>query len=123
MKTKYYVIPYDLLDIVEIKIENDLVKLSMYCEIGGSKINPDTPPIFYFNIRILSGLHTFTIDNGDLTPLEVDKYNECISVFLQKMSDNIKTGRIPIPSVKQLIGMEQYDITQHNDWKGWDNLL
>ena len=101
----HYVIPFDLLDINKLNLDTNFVELSMYCEIGGKGIDPDSPPTFNLIIKRQDNDFDLTINNDDFSPNEKKEYEKCIEEFTNKMMNEIN-----LPPTLELVGLDNFDI-------------
>jgi len=118
-KEKYYVVSSDLLTTEEMNETDNTITLSMYCEIGGKNINPDTPPVFYMIIKYENGQWSLSIDNGDFFDGEEELYTPCIMEFFEEVKPTIDGLTPKLPILYQLDIDELFDITDSSVKPFW----
>jgi hypothetical protein len=103
---KYYVVPFDILEVKNIDKENDSVDLSMYCEIGHDDFEPGSLPTFDLLINRTKGKITLTTDTSDWSPEEKEQFNQEINDFLMKFETEYENGNVVIPPTSEINGTD-----------------
>lgn len=97
MGKKYYVIPFDLVNVIWTTPTR--TEYEMYCEIGGGEIDPDGP--ITFTLKITNDRSLISLMTTDLEVLDYDINSEdiekCIDEFLVSSLESFRKGEWTLP--------------------------